>query len=215
MARWPLSKRALAIATGAALVVGGAGLAIGPGAAWIVDHVADGQRVWRLGRLEIEGASGPWLGALRAAHVRLEDENGIWIEADDVALDWRPQALFGGAVWLDNVHAGAVRVLRKPVLTERRRGDTSFDVHISALEIGALDLAEPVAGEAARFVATLRLSVQEETLDLLDLSSRAPIRRPIAQPCFIADAANTRCRLMSPAQPGAFSRICWARPSRK
>ena len=95
-----LPRRAIAGVAGAALVLSSAALALGPGAAWIVDQFADGQRVWRLGRIQIDGVSGAWLGELRAAHVTLEDAEGVWLEAENVALDWRPLALLGGGVWL-------------------------------------------------------------------------------------------------------------------
>ena len=85
----PRRRRRWLIATGAAVVAGGAALAIGPGAPWLVDHLADGQRVWRLGRIDIDGVSGAWLGSLRAAHVAIADEEGVWVTADNAALSWR------------------------------------------------------------------------------------------------------------------------------
>ncbi len=94
-------RRWLAAYASALAVTTGVAVAIGPGAAWIVDHVADGQRAWRLGRLKVDGVSGLWLGALHADTVTIADDAGIWLEARDVDLDWRPFDLFAGIVRLD------------------------------------------------------------------------------------------------------------------
>jgi translocation and assembly module TamB len=62
--RWP---HRIALAAGATMVVGGGLVALGPAAPWIVDHLGDNQRVWRLGHIQFEGVTGSWIGDLRAA----------------------------------------------------------------------------------------------------------------------------------------------------
>ena len=165
-----LPRRAIAGVAGAALVLSSAALALGPGAAWIVDQFADGQRVWRLGRIQIDGVSGAWLGELRAAHVTLEDAEGVWLEAENVALDWRPLALLGGGVWLNQAHADVIRVLRRPALASPRATGGHFDVRIDTLSVSSIELAKPVAGAAAQFTATLRLDVRDKALRALDFA---------------------------------------------
>ena len=67
------TRRALFVTAGIAALAGGVGLVLGPLAPWIVDHAADGVRVWRLGRLQIDGVSGSGLAHLRAeAREKLE-----------------------------------------------------------------------------------------------------------------------------------------------
>lgn len=167
-----ISRRAIACAAGAAFVVGGTAFALGPGAPWIIDHFADGQRVWRLGQVRVDGVSGNWLGGLRAAQVTLGDDDGVWLEAENVALDWRPQALLGGGVWINGAHADVIRVLRQPALAAARPSAAGFDVRIDALRIGALDLAEPVLGAAARFGVDLQLDFRDDALGALDFTLR-------------------------------------------
>jgi translocation and assembly module TamB len=159
-----------AAAAGGALVSTAAAVGIGPGAAWVVDTFADGQRVWRLGDIEIDGVSGVWLGDLRAARARIADANGVWLEAEDVALRWRPFDVFGGAVRIDATDAARIRILRRPALSEPRASRARFDVRIDEARIDALDLSEGVSGPAASFAATLTLDVREQSLTLLDLS---------------------------------------------
>jgi translocation and assembly module TamB len=165
-----LRRRPLALAAGAAIVAGVA-LAIGPGAAPLVDAVADGQRVWRLGRIDVDGVSGAWLGALRAERVTIADESGVWLEARDAALDWRPFDIFTRGVHLDRAHVARVDLLRQPELTARRppRGG-GMDVNIAALNIDEVRIAEAAFGEAGVFEAALKLEVNDQTLRLIDLT---------------------------------------------
>ncbi|MDX2274135.1 MAG: translocation/assembly module TamB domain-containing protein [Hyphomonadaceae bacterium] len=173
MAARPISRRALAYAAGAALVLGGVVAGLGPAAPWVIDQLADDQRVWRLGRISIDGVEGEWLGSLRAEHIRIADADGVWFEADNVTLNWRPQSLLGGGVWIDAANAEAARILRQPKLSPARPASGGIiDVHIAALNIDDLDLAEAVVGEEARFTANLSMDLREETLRSIDLSLR-------------------------------------------
>ena len=67
-------RRWIAYAAGGAFVATGLGVAVGPAAPWMVERL-DGQRIWRLGRIDIDGVSGGWLGALHADHVTIEDDD--------------------------------------------------------------------------------------------------------------------------------------------
>ena len=164
-------KRIIAAATGVALIAGGASIALGPAAAWIVDHLADGQRVWRIGNITIDGVSGGWLGDLRAERVTIADADGVWLEADNLDLKWRPQDLIAARFWLDAAHADAIRILRQPALTEKGPGGGgSFDVHLGDIQIDHLELAEAVVGEAAQFTSTLKMSLRDDALRSIDLA---------------------------------------------
>src|SRR5688500_15348291 len=125
-----LRRRWIAFAAGGALVATGVFIALGPGAPWVIERL-DGQRIWRLGRIDIDGVAGRWLGALRAEHITIADEDGVWIEAHDVSVDWRPQAILFGAVRVDRARAATMAIHRQPRLLERRpSGDVDFDVRI-------------------------------------------------------------------------------------
>ncbi|MGE0741653.1 MAG: translocation/assembly module TamB domain-containing protein [Hyphomonadaceae bacterium] len=166
-------NRALAYAAGGVFVATGAIVALGPAAPWLIDNVADGQRVWRLGRITVDGVSGGWLGALRAERVAIEDEHGVWLEAHNLVLDWRPQSLAFGAVRLDRAHADRITLLRQPTLLERRPSSgADFDVRIGALDIDTIDIAEPVLGESATLSAAFFLDISDGELNGLNLDLR-------------------------------------------
>src|SRR5512145_1863649 len=112
-------RRWIAYAAGGALVATGAVVMIGPAAPWVVDRL-DGQRIWRLGYIDIDGVSGRWLGALHAEHVSIADGDGVWLDARNIAVNWRPQDILAGAVRVDSASAASIAVLRQPKLLERR-----------------------------------------------------------------------------------------------
>jgi translocation and assembly module TamB len=171
MARAPRRRRWLFTVSGAALAVGGAVVALGPAAPWVVDHLADGQRVWRLGSIVIDGVSGTWLGDLHVDHLSLADASGVWLEAEKLTLNWRPQDLAFGAVRLDRGHAERLTILRQPVLLQRRRsvaGDPI--VRVGDLRIETIVLSEAVLGEPAQFNAQISLDLGDKALLGLDLS---------------------------------------------
>ena len=161
-------RRWIAYAAGGAFVATGLGVAIGPGAAWMVERL-DGQRIWRLGRIDIDGVSGGWLGALHADHVTIEDEEGVWLEANNLSLNWRPQDLLGGAVRIDTARIETLTIARQPILLESRPSSgADIDVWIGNLVVDQIALAEPVVGQAATFNATLSLNLHGDSLDGLD-----------------------------------------------
>ena len=166
-------RRWLAAAAGGALLAGGIYVVLGPAAPWIIDQGADGVRVWRLGRIQLEGVSGSWLGDLRARRVSVADEDGVWIDAYDVAIDWRPQALPLGAVRIDAASAAHIVIGRQPSLLEARPpSDVTFDIRLDALDAQRITLNQAVFGEAAQFTAALALNVRDEELLGLDAELR-------------------------------------------
>jgi translocation and assembly module TamB len=164
-------KRWWAFAASGALVGAGAVIALGPAAHLVVDTLADGARVWRLGRIQIDDVSGGWLGNLRAGTVTIADENGVWLEAHDVALDWAPQDLLFGTVRLNAARANSIAIARQPTLLERRPpADMSLDVRIGQVRVDHILLAEPVVGARAEFAAGFALDLRDEELRSVELT---------------------------------------------
>lgn len=169
-ARKPRWARRAAMAAGATLIVGGGAIALGPAAPWIVDTVADDLKVWRLGRISIDGVSGSWIGNLRAAHVRIADDEGVWIEAQDLALEWRPLALLAGRFDLASGSAARIAIARQPILSAPTpSGGGAIDVRLTGIKVDQIDVAEPVVGQAAQFAAGFELDLRGSDLRLLTL----------------------------------------------
>lgn len=119
--RGKIVARTLAIAAAAGLLAllgllaVRAGADTGPGRAAIV-RLLDGLPLGSLGRLRLSGLTGDPFGRFALRRLRIEDGRGPWLEADDVALDWRPAALFVRTVRIDALEARRIAVLRPPPL---------------------------------------------------------------------------------------------------
>ncbi len=159
---------------GAVVALGGIGVAIGPAAPWLIDNVSDGARIGRIGKLRIEGVSGSWLGDLHARALSLEDEDGVWAEAHDVNVHWKPfDLIVGGATRLQSIDAQSISISRQPKLSEARPPRaSSYHVDIDRLRVGRLSLAEAVVGEAGEFTADAAVDISEDDFAELDLNLR-------------------------------------------
>lgn len=166
-------RRWLYPAVGAAIVVSGAAIGIGPAAPYVIDHVADGARIWRLGNLKVDGVSGGWLGALRAEHITIEDEEGVWIEAHDVALNWTPHEILFGQVQLNRARANSIVMHRQPrLLPARPPQGASLDVRLTDIQVERIDLEEAAFGTPARFTADLAMNLHDKELESFALGLR-------------------------------------------
>lgn len=142
-------SRRLGLWLGGAAVAAGA-LALGPGAPLLVQSLAEGRTIWRLGQLEMADVSGLWIGDLRFGEVRLRDQAGVWLQAQDVRLRWSPQALLVGRLDIVTARVAVAELARQPILgpPPPSRG-LRLSVEAPALEIAAMRLNEAVAGVAA------------------------------------------------------------------
>ena len=166
-------RRWLYPAVGAAIVASGAAIGIGPAAPYVVDHLADGARVWRLGTLKVDGVHGGWLGALRAEHITIADEEGVWIEVHDVDLNWSPQDILFGQVQLNRARANSIVMHRQPrLLAPRAPRGASLDVRIVDLQVERIDLEEAALGTPARFTADFAMDLHDKQIQSFALGLR-------------------------------------------
>ncbi len=84
-----------------------------------VEARANGLKVGRFGRLKIEGLSGDIWRNFGVRRLTITDEKGVWLEANDVAMQWRYHELFMRRFHADEITAREVRVLRRPTLTPK------------------------------------------------------------------------------------------------
>ncbi|MFN3228835.1 MAG: translocation/assembly module TamB domain-containing protein [Asticcacaulis sp.] len=109
------------------VTLGAVGLGLGLGAAirwgpttetgrkWI-ETALDGQGLGRFGTLGVSGLEGDIWSSVRLKHLSVADKSGVWLRADNLAVDWQPQALLGRELDLTRVHIGRLSVLRSPQL---------------------------------------------------------------------------------------------------
>ena len=113
------------------------GVLTDPGRAAAV-RLLDRQKIGRFGVLRVEGLSGDVFGRFQVARLSIVDAKGAWLEASDVALAWRPYELVLRRFHAETVHAGVLRVLRRPELapdTGGPGGPSPVSVRIDDLKL--------------------------------------------------------------------------------
>lgn len=149
--RWPWPLRwALGLLVTLALAIGIAIWAIdtGPGHRFIVDRIASlpiksGLRI-RIGRID-----GSIWGRATLRDLRLYDPQGLFLEAPEVGLDWRPSRWLANTLDIRRLESDLVVLHRLPKLRPpERRGPIlpGFDIRIDRLAIAAVRIEPPVAG---------------------------------------------------------------------
>ena len=108
----------------ALLMLAAAGLALRfgvmtPAGRGAVEALANGARLGPIGRLRVEGLSGDVLGRFRLRRLRIVDARGTWLDARDIAADWRPLELLARRVHARALTVGDLQVARAPVLEVR------------------------------------------------------------------------------------------------
>ncbi|TRO97233.1 hypothetical protein FKB34_01110 [Glycocaulis profundi] len=120
----------------------------------LIENTLDGREVAgieiRIGRL-----SGNPLDRLTVGRLSLSDEEGVWLEAEELVIDWRPRDLLARTVTLDELSARRIAVERAPVLPEREEtedepaGELPVDIRVALLRVNTIELGEALAGERA------------------------------------------------------------------
>lgn len=107
--------------------------------------------------IRIENISGDLLGRFEVIGLKVRDAEGLWLEADRIALEWSPMSLLWRHVKIDAVDAGTITLARRPEIEpaedEVTKDTSSPDRRYSLdrLNIEALMLEEAVAGRAETF----------------------------------------------------------------
>lgn len=184
--RHPWLTGALLAATGTLAVIGGLRVWITTdgGREFIASRI-NGTDIAGYGELRISGLRGDPLSDLTIDRLNIRNEEGIWIEAEDVRLNWSPLSLLTRTLQVNEIDAGKLSVLSRPVREDRppSEGGRNLRIHLNSLVLDRLILADGVAGPesvseiSARFVqqssgaldAALRLRPIEGRGDRVDL----------------------------------------------
>ncbi len=83
----------------------------------LIERRLDGLQLGAFGRLRIEGLRGDVWNRVIVKRITLADQSGVWLEAHDTDLTWRPSALWRRRVEVASVTSPDVTVWREPMLT--------------------------------------------------------------------------------------------------
>lgn len=147
-----------------ALLVGARVLVMTPLGTGLVERQLDGREIGALGALEVEGLSGDLLSDLRLRRFAILDEDGAWLEIENLRVRWRPGVLIHRIVSLRSVEADLVRLNRRPPSGDGggSSGDMGWGLALDAASLPRIELAEPVLGAAAVLAAEAMLEADRE-----------------------------------------------------
>ena len=92
--------------------------------------------------IEVEGLKGDLLGTFSISRLTVSDEDGVWLEADNLKADWKPLALRNRALRVEALEAELIHILRRPVLvSSAASGSSGGSMPIRAGEIERLNIA--------------------------------------------------------------------------
>lgn len=157
---------ALAGLIGFVLLAAGVGVVMlkGQYGAALVRDFADGRQIAGYGRLDVGQVRGDVLDRFRIDTLSIRDDQGVWLEVEDIELAWRPWALTGRVLDVELAEIAAVRVLRRPERAAQspRRSEGGFDLtrwrlRLEDANVETLFLAEGLAGPEASLSLSARL----------------------------------------------------------
>ena len=105
----------LLVLIAAALVGGRYYIASDGGREMVLKRLQD-LKISRYGRLKVYGLKGDLLSDFSIDRITLADSQGVWLEANNLSMDWSYLALVGRSFHANDIKAETVRVLRRPVV---------------------------------------------------------------------------------------------------
>lgn len=120
-----------------------------PGHRLIIDRIAalrptSGLRI-RIGRID-----GSIWNRATLRDLRLYDSRGLFLEAPEIELDWRPTAWVANKLWIKSAETDLLILHRLPALKPSpKKGPLlpGFDIHVGRLHIARMRLEPPVSGK--------------------------------------------------------------------
>ncbi|MEM7460242.1 MAG: hypothetical protein AAF331_12315, partial [Pseudomonadota bacterium] len=113
---------------------------------------------------ELDGLKGDLLGRLSVDRLSVRDADGVWLDAQDITLDWAPLSYLSQHLNIKNVSAAKLSVTRRPtLLPSTSRGGAIPRITIGALSIPDMSLADGVAGPAQTYTLSGQLRRQDQT----------------------------------------------------
>ncbi len=147
---------------------------------WLLPRLTDGQ-------VTAQGISGRVPDSLGVAHLQLHDAKGVWLTADDAAIDWSPIDVIWNKVKVETIAAKRIDVLRRPVQQQTAQ-NSDLHIQIDALQFDRVDVAPAVAWRKA----SVTLSGKVDYVSLDDARIDIAARRLDAPGAYRIDANITR-----------------------
>ena len=113
----------------------------------VIEANTTGLPVGPFGKLRIEGLQGDIWRDFRLRKVTITDAKGVWLEADDVAVNWRYLELLRSRLHIRSLTIGRLQLLRQPVVAPSKPGKApDFAYAVDALK-ARVEMAPAFSGQ--------------------------------------------------------------------
>ncbi len=125
-------------------------------------------------QIRFSGISGLLSSAATVERITIADRDGVWLEIRNARIVWTRSALLLGQLEVDTLAADEIVLSRRPLpdtslpapeATPFSLPELPVSVNLGQLEVGRLELGQPVIGEAAEMALTGRISLADGELD--------------------------------------------------
>lgn len=120
----------------------------------VITSLIDGRRAGPLGTLRITGLAGDPFKSMTARDLAFIDENGAWMRASNIELDWSPLDLLSRQLDIERLHINTVDVFRRPQVAPRESsggGIPDFGLRIGNATIDEIRIEDGVYGARASY----------------------------------------------------------------
>jgi translocation and assembly module TamB len=107
------------------------------------------------GHVSLSGLAGSFPAHLMLARLELSDDRGVWLSAEQVALDWSPAALLARRLQIDALHAATVDMERLPESPPNTHSNEPVSIpriDVAAVTVDVVKLGAGLAGSPASLV---------------------------------------------------------------
>jgi translocation and assembly module TamB len=116
-----------------ALIMGARYGVLLPQARLLIEARTDGLKIGSFGQIRIEGLSGDIWRDFRVRRLTIRDEKGVWLEAQNVRMQWRYVELLFRRFHADKIEIEQLRLIRRPTLGPKgKEGGLPVSFYIDA-----------------------------------------------------------------------------------
>lgn len=127
--------------------------------------------------IHLSGVSGALSSSARIQRITVSDDQGPWLQIENVQLDWSRLALLRGRLAINRLAADQILWLRRPVMPEAPKQlpqaetqpfslpELPVAVNLDDLSVPLVRFSQPVFGQAADISVAGRLSLADGALD--------------------------------------------------
>lgn len=106
----------------------------------------------------IDGLTGSVLGRFEIERLEISGRDGLWLVAEDVAVNWTPQSLISKRLEIKAIRVADLDVLQTPILISGESGGSAIEsLTVEDLSLPNIFLADPVISQAIEMQASGQL----------------------------------------------------------